>query len=301
MQGLLSQNDPLTKSKWRNRGAAGALGLVLLTLFTACSALINSAADDLATNLAQAIANNDDVVTVETGSPAYLLLIEALASGAPDNPKLLAQAARMHSTYAGAFVDDTQRARKLATKALDYALRAVCADSDNGCGLRAIAFQTFQQRLGRLQKKDVSLYYTLGAAWAGWIQAHKDDFNALAELAQVEAIMHRVLELDEGHEDGGAHLYLGSFAILLPPALGGKPDVARRHFERAIALSGGKNLMINVIYAKMYARMVFDRTLHDRLLQQVLDADPERTGYVLINTIAQQQARELLAGSEDYF
>jgi hypothetical protein len=46
---------------------------------------------------------------------------------------------------------------------------------------------------------------------------------------------------------------------------------------------------------------VFDAELHDRLCREVIDADPEVPGYTLINILAQEQARELLADSSDYF
>ena len=75
----------------------------------------------------------------------------------------------------------------------------------------------------------------------------------------------------------------------------------RRHFERALELSEGKNLMVKVLYARHYARLVFDRELHDRLLREVLAAPAEAPGLTLINTLAQRQAKELLAGSADYF
>ena len=66
-------------------------------------------------------------------------------------------------------------------------------------------------------------------------------------------------------------------------------------------LSEGRNLMIKVLYARSYARLVFDRPLHDRLLGEVLAADPEMPGLVLTNTLARQEASELLAGADDYF
>jgi len=83
--------------------------------------------------------------------------------------------------------------------------------------------------------------------------------------------------------------------------MGGKPEIGREHFERAIALSKGKNLLCKVLFAKQYARLVFDRELHDRLLEDVLAADPEARGFTLTNVLAQQQARILLAESDDYF
>lgn len=287
----------------RSLQAAGALTVVFffLSVLSGCAGLVSTAAGNLSENMSLAIADNDDIATVEAGVPAYLLMMDGMVQGDPDNSKLLTQAAGLYSTYSGAFAKDRFRDRKLSTKALNYALRAACASNPNYCSLRAIRFQPFEELIAKLGEEDVPVFYTLGTAWAGWIRSHRDDFNAVAELSRVETIMQKILALDEFYKDGGAHLYLGTLAILLPPALGGKPDVARRHFERAIEISEGKNLMAKVVYARQYARMVYDRQLHDRLLREVLDANPDQPGYVLANTLAQQQARVLLDEAGDYF
>jgi hypothetical protein len=83
--------------------------------------------------------------------------------------------------------------------------------------------------------------------------------------------------------------------------MGGKPEEGRRQFEKAIAISGGDDLMAKVEYARRYARMVFNRELHDRLLREVLAADPVQPGLTLGNVLAQRQARELLESAADYF
>ena len=127
------------------------------------------------------------------------------------------------------------------------------------------------------------------------------DWDAIADLPRVEAMLERVVALDEGYDRGQAHLYLGVMRTLLPPALGGRPREGRAHFERAIALSKGRNLMAKVEFARRYARLVFDQAMHDRLLREVLEADPREPGLTLSNTLARQQARQLLATSEDYF
>jgi hypothetical protein len=87
---------------------------------------------------------------------------------------------------------------------------------------------------------------------------------------------------------------------LIPETLGGKPELAKQHFQRAIELSPN-NLMSKVLFAKHYARMVFDRDLHDNLLKTVLAAHTEAPGLTLINTLAQQQAQQLLDSANDYF
>ena len=275
--------------------------LMLLVMLPGCSRMVSNATSDLADNLAQAIANNDDPDTVRAGGPAYLLMMDGLVHRDPENPDLLMRAAALYSAYGEAFVDDPDRARRLSQRALRYATRALCVHAPDDCHLRQADFDLFEARLQRVDEQEVPLFYTWGAAWAGWIQTRSDDLDAVAELARVEAIMQRIAVVDEDYQRGSAHLYLGAFAILVPPAMGGRPEVARQHFERAIALSGGENLMAKVVYARRYARMVYDRPLHDRLLIDVLAADPDVPGMVLWNILAQEQARELLASADDFF
>jgi len=266
-----------------------------------CSAFVSSATNNLAHNLSQAIMNNEDLATVEAGGPSYLLMVDGLLQGDPENESLLRSASTLYTAYSGAFVKDELRAKKLTDKSLAYAFRALCVRRPPACSIREIKFDAFEEIIRAMDVDDVPALYTLGAAWAGWIKAHRDDLNAIAEISRVEAIMERVLALDESYEEGGAHLYVGVIATLLPPALGGRPDKAREHFERAIEISEGRNLMAKVVYAGNYARLMFDRELHDRLLREVVEADPNVEGFVLINNVAQQQARELLDSSDDYF
>ena len=125
---------------------------------------------------------------------------------------------------------------------------------------------------------DLKLLYAYAVAWAGWVQINSADWNAVADLAKVTALFERCLELDETYDRGGAHLYLGVIKSLLPAALGGKPELARAHFERARDLSAGENLMVNVLMAKHYARGVYDQELHDQLLIEVQMAESRLPG-----------------------
>ena len=59
--------------------------------------------------------------------------------------------------------------------------------------------------------------------------------------------------------------------------------------------------MAKVMYAERYARLVFDRELHDRLLQEVLAAPVQVPGLTLGNTLAVARAKQLLASADDYF
>jgi hypothetical protein len=109
------------------------------------------------------------------------------------------------------------------------------------------------------------------------------------------------VELDETYSNGAAYLYLGVFETLLPPAMGGKPEIGRGHFERALTLSSGNNLMVKVMLADQYARLVFDRELHDNLLLEVIAADGKTSGLTLMNAVAKERAQKLLDSADDYF
>ena len=275
--------------------------LVSILLLSGCSFFISSATVDMTENLSQAILNNNDLATVEAGAPAYLLMVDSLLYREPDNESLLRGASNIYTSYTSVFVKDQVRAKKLTEKALSYAFRAICVRRPQTCGFRDINFQKFKNTLMSLEKKDVPDLFTLGSAWATWIQMHREDWNAVAEISRVEAIMKRAIDLDEFYQDGGAHLYLGVLATFIPPALGGKPDVGKRHFERALEISKDKNLMVKVLYAQHYARLMFDQKLHDRLLNEVIEAKTDVPGYTLSNTLAQKRAKELLKSGEDYF
>ena len=273
--------------------------LSAVLILSACS--FGSVVEKMGQNLSLAILNQDDPQTVRDGAPAYLLLIDGLIQNDPENVDLLIGGAQLYGLYASVFVDDAQRASRLSTKALEFGQKAWCEELSKLCGIRKQSYEDFVASLGSLDASDVAILYLYGAVWAGWIRQHRGDWNAVADVPKVEAIMRRVVKLDESYDHGAAHIYLGVLSTLMPPALGGKPEEARRHFERAFELSGYHNLSAEVLLAERYARGIFDRPLHDRILRSVLAADAHAPGFTLMNILAQEQARKLLKSADDYF
>ena len=274
--------------------ALSALGTV-----TGCKMLIGGLTSSLAEDLAASILNSPDVDTVREGIPAYIIMLDSFLRRSPEDTTLLLTAAELN----GAFSTFTEgdRAKVLTSRARDFALRAACAENDAFCSLPDMPFDAYEAVLVDTDEKDIALLYEVGVAWTGWLEANSDDWNAIAQLGRVRALMTRVIELDETHDDGGGHLYLGGLETVLPAAMGGNPEKGRGHFEAALSYSGDTFLMTKVIFAQQYARLVFDQELHDRLLNEVLAADPVVPGNTLINTYAQRQAALLLAESVDYF
>ena len=273
----------------------------LLALMGGCATVVSSAVQGVTDDLAGAILNSEDVDLVRDGAPAYLILIDGLVEGSPDDPNLLKQAAQLNSAYASAFVDDQTRAQRMHAKALELSMRSVCLSIKGGCDLDTRPYGEFESWLAERKPSDADALYGLGATWAGWLQVNTSDFNAIAQVARVKSLMQRVRELDEGLDNGGVYLYLGVFETLFPPAMGGKPELGREHFERALALSEGKNLLAAVMFAESYARLVFDRELHDELLTDVVAADAKHPGLTLMNTVAKSRAKELLDSADEFF
>jgi hypothetical protein len=277
------------------RGFACACAAACVT--ASCSTLIGGKAAD---TLAAAILNQDDPALVESGVPSYLLLLDGLISQSPDNVALLSAGAQLFALYGSRFTTP-ERAVTLTAKARRYGERAICLAHEPACQWAGADHTRFVAELEGVGKKEIDPLYSYAVSWLSNLDATSEDWTAVAELPWVEAVLQRALALDETYEKGALHGYLGILNALRPPALGGKPDVAREHFERAIELSGGRDLSIKVEYARRYARLVFDQELHDRLLMEVLDAPVEEPRMTLFNVLARQEAESLLASSREYF
>jgi len=273
----------------------------MLATAPGCAIAVRSASSGLAVSLARAVANHDDTATVRDGAPALLLVADAMIEADPLSPERLLDGSRLYGTYAMTFVTDPERARRLTERSRSYAERATCLLLIEVCGALRRPFAELRPRLDAVPRRHVAALYALGTSWTSWISLRTTDWNAVAELPKVEAIMTRVIALDDAHDGGGAHAYLGALLSQRPQSMGGKPDVARAHFERALELSQQRNLSFKVLYAQHYARLVFDRELHDRLLQEVVAADPRAPDLTLANRLAQDQARALLASADSYF
>jgi len=274
---------------------------LVLLLLGACASVMQTATNDMAANLSSAIMNQDDPETVRDGAPAYLLLLDSFVTGSPHNANMLSAAAELYAAYGVIFVQDTERADRLTERALSYGQQALCASNKTACGIRELPFNAFETVLGKLEKKDAPSLFTYGLTSIAFIKVHSSDWGAMTRLPHVEAALKRVLALDPEYKAVQVEHFLAVLNTIRPPALGGNFDAGKAHYERALALSGGKDLSIYVDYARYYARTLYDRDLHDKLLNEVMAADPHQEGYTLFNTLAQREARQLLDSADDYF
>jgi len=272
-----------------------------LLILSGCGQLVSNAKQEFAEDLSATMLEQNDPETVKQAVPAYLILVSSMIKGDPDNVELLISGSKLYGAYASVFVEDRGRQKRLSTVSFDYAHHAFCVYKQAACNIRELSYYEFEQSLKQFNKEDVQVLFALGSAWAGWLQANSADWNAVAELPRIKAIIQRVLELDPAINNGDAYLYMAVMQSFLPPAMGGKPELAKTNFEQAIKVSNGSNLMAKLLYAEKYARLVFDKELHDKLLKEVIDSRIENDEMTLINSIAQHKAKRLLAQSDEYF
>jgi len=286
-----------------NRSIPLLFMLCAVLLFTSgCGAIVGKFTRPLFEDLTNSFMQQRDVVIAEQGSPTFLLLLDGLITHSPDNKSLLLAGAKAYSAYNSAFVGsrNPERNRILAHKAKDYALRALSLHSKKFSRVKDEPHPEFITCLPSFREKDVPYLFYAASAWAGWISANSSSWDALADLPRVQSLIERVIELDETFYYGTPNAFMGVLLTIRPPSLGGKPEEARAFFERAVELGEGKFLPTYVMFAKQYAKLVYDETLFFDLLNKVLEspADTEEN-LILVNILAQRQAKEMIEDVEE--
>ncbi len=276
-----------------------AVGLVLsvsLLMISGCAKKMQLAQEGMM--------NQTDLELVKDGLATPLLLLDGLTEAYPKKEGILFTATQLNCVYGSIllFEGEKERATKALTKAKTYIFRALSKRNKKFSEVKDKPHEEFVTSLPGFKEKDVPYLYYAAQAWTLWIIG-EDSWMAKADVPKVESILKRILELDDTYNYGMAHCLLAAIYTSRPAALGGKPEEAKKHFEQALAISDGEYLLINVFYARQYCRLVYERPLHDELLKQVVAADAENLPkeLTMMNTLAKDQARELLDSADDYF
>lgn len=251
--------------------------------------------------LVEGLNQQTDLELVCDGAPSYLLLLDSLLAEDPTDLSLLVNATKAYSAYLMVMTecDRPDRSVGLSEKARNYGLRLL----DESSGVKqSDTLDTITEKLRKIGKDKVESLFWGAYGWAKWISYQQGSPAAVIDLPKVEIIMNRIVALDESFYNGGAHTFLGIYHSLKPAIYGGRPDVSRSHFEKALTISGRRFLPIQVAYAQNYAKMVFNRGIYQKLLEEVLQFDlATAPSLTLSNLVAQKQARRLLNTIDDYF
>ncbi len=250
-----------------------------------------------------AMNRESDLDLAQSAIPSNLKLIESLILELPDNPDLRLNAAQGFYGYAFGFVEDEQSARAAALylRSRDHALAALAIAGLAG-DVQTMTLENLNLALSKLDRSAVPALFWTASAWAKCIDLNRTDPARIAELGKVEALMRRVLELDETYYFGGAHIFFGVWYGGRSPFLGGNFALAEQHFARARTLSQGKILAVDVLAAQYLAVQQHDRhAFHEKLLNVINTPLSNYPEMALANAIAQKKAAALLKKEEELF
>ena len=279
------------------------------SFFSGCASTIAKMSVDgmrpILEDMHDATNRNSDVELVRAAMPAMLIQMDGFIRVSPENRYLLTSAAEANLGYAFLFVEDMDkpRAKLLYIKARDYALRNLSSNKTFKQALEQDDIQVFTDALKTIHKRDIAPLYFATNAWLSWINlAHADNSEVLNDLPKVEAMMDRVLELDDTFYHGGIHALMGVNFVSRPEMFGGQPEQAKIHFNEAFEISESKYLLWYFLYAKYYAVQINDKELFETTLNKILSApDDILPEEAFVNGAVKQKAKELLGRAKDYF
>ena len=114
-------------------------------------------------------------------------------------------------------------------------------------------------------------------------------------------IMQRVLALDETYFHAAPHRYFGAFYAKAPAFAGGDMNKSKEHFDKALALDDSY-FGTKVLYAEYYGVKAEEQELFDKLLNEVINGDPNLlSGLNVEQALEQKKAKVLLAKADDLF
>ncbi len=245
----------------------------------------------------------NDLAFAEQALPGNLKLLEVMLENEPDNEKLLRLLSEGYSSYSLGFVEDEDqdRARNFYLRGRDYGLRMLRQDKKFQQALDG-SVDDFRTYLSHLDKYDVPAVFWTAFGWGSYINLSLTNPDAIAGLPRVEVMMRFVAEKDSSFYHGGAYLFLGALYGSRSKFLGGDPELAKEYFEKALRMTEGKFLMIQVYYARYVAVQTLDEELFDRLLAVVettsLDVLPDAR---LPNAIAKKKGQLLAQRRNELF
>jgi predicted anti-sigma-YlaC factor YlaD len=116
------------------------------------------------------------------------------------------------------------------------------------------------------------------------------------------AMFEKALALDPEYSAGSLYDFAISFYAGLPESMGGSKELAKRYFEKSLALSGGKTSSAYLAYATGICIPEQDLAKFKELLGRVLDIDIEAyPAGRLVNVLNQRKAGWYLTHIDDYF
>ncbi|MGD9365468.1 MAG: TRAP transporter TatT component family protein [Desulfobacteraceae bacterium] len=269
-----------------------------------------------------AIEQEDDLHLLAKSMPAHIKLLETLLASDPNNRDLLVLLARLYGGYAFAILESEGEARRLerpsvvATGIPDDQLEdAIARSFQHGAeyALRSLEnrYPEARVQLNRLSSAadfiqsldsdDVPALFWYAFNLGGFVQHRLDSVEAMAKAHLVEKAMRRIIEMDETYDNGNAHLVLLVFYASRPAMMGGNSDLARRHYQRHIAMHAPSEGLRETYWARHVLVQQQDKAAFVSHLSAVAQTTEGGRSFSLLDRVAAVRAEIYLESVDRFF
>jgi len=249
-----------------------------------------------------ALNHETDLVLAEDSIPANLNMLLGMINIDPENAQLHTYAAQAFYGLSYGFNEDNrpERASAFYLRGMKHGLTAL--EISGAKNLVDSPIADFEEQVNHLGKDDVAAMFWTASCWAKWIDMHRDDAEAIAQLVRTTALMQRVIDLEDTFYYGGAHMYFGVYYGSRSPMLGGNFEKSLQHFDRSREITNNKLLIPDLLQAQYLARQQHDQQdFHNRLTAITNAPDDLMPELGLQNQIAKRKAALLLKKESDWF
>lgn len=305
------------------RGSTTPVALALAIIVAPGCAVSELAADTTASFLADAapaVRAYFDYDTAGLAAANGLLQLEGLHRVSPDNRRLTLSLAQAYIAYAFGWVMDKseeaafaqryseadrekQRAFLMYSRAQALTLslmRARDRQIDDLFKGDPDKLAAYLRKYYAEAERDTELIFWSAVAWGSAV-TNAPSLDALVDMPAAKVLAQHALRLDEKYEHAGALELLGGFEASYPEQLGGNWQKGKAYFERALALSGRRDHLHHINFARTYAVNAQDKRLFVSLMHEVLEAHDQGDDVRIGNKVARRRAERYLAHIDDLF
>jgi len=282
--------------------------------------VMNKVSDTLAGGGASTVFTGDDDFRLVGGAvPFAVKMYEMLLDKNPDHHGLIVTTGSLFVMYANAFVQgpaemlpqdqweekrfELDRARKLYLRGVAILERGVnnkfprMLDDWGPEGDAA-----FTNALSKMKKDDIPLFYWYAAGTLSAYALNVFDISLGLRVPRLTAMMKRAYELDENYNGSALDEFFLILYSALPDGMGGDPEMALVHYQKALEKSKGNSAGPYISYAQSIAVKNQDYESFKGNLEKALSVDPAADpSNTLVNTINQRKARYLLEKAPELF
>jgi len=307
----------------RKRLPGKAFLLLILPLLGSCSLgklVIDKVSDAVSgTGSGNVFTTDNDIQLVGDALPFAIKMYETLLNQNPDHSGLILTTGSLYVMYANAFVQGPAEMLPLE----DYEEKSDQLDRAKNLYLRGVAIlerdihnkypgmigewgpsdnPAFNQGLAKMKKEDIPLFYWYSAGTLSAYALNAFDISLGLRVPQLTAMMKKAYELDENYNSGTLDEFFLLLYGALPDGMGGDPEQALVHYQKALEKTKGRSAGPYVSYAQTIAVKNQDYEAFKANLDKALAIDPsDDPNNTLLTTISQRKARYLLEKAPDLF